>query len=244
VADAPGRIRAIGTDLGARAQRLHAVEKGLVLAAHGPRVAWPDRRSVHLPGIRFVRALTEALQERSMVRPHGKSLAVDVVSARDGERAVLKRKRAAAASETAKKLREREKEREVGVLKAKLSAIPPDPSRDRGKLQAVTAPRTEPPASRALTCRIVLWRGYVKSEFHAKVTTAEGQKLTVFASPSFRWRKPEPPPREAPEIARAHSTLVEELGAAGWVATGNGDEWYSLEFERRGTLPAAEKGDQ
>jgi hypothetical protein len=201
-----------------------------------------------MPGIRFVRALSEVVQERSLARPHGKPVAGDVVSARkargDGERAVLKRKRAAAATETAKRLREGEKQREVGVLKAKLSAPAPAAVRDRGRLQAVAARRTEPPASRAMTCRIVLWRGYVKSEFHAKVTTAEGQKLTVFASPSFRWRKPEPPPCDTPEIARAHSALVDELRAAGWVATGNGDEWYSLEFERRATLPAAEKGEQ
>lgn len=242
------RVRPLATDLSTRARR--AAEGALALAAQGLRVAWLRGRSLRLPSIQLVRAMTAVLQERYARGSRTNTPTVVVTgpaqprqpgSADDGL-PELRRKRSAATSETISQLLQYQKQHEVGVLKATLENAPP-PSRprtiDRGLHQAVAASRGELSATPPATCRIVLWRGYLKCEFHAKVRTQEGGELTERISPSFHWGRAAPPPPEVPEVARAYGALVDELAAAGWMRTGGGDDWYSLEFERPELLPAA-----
>ena len=135
---------------------------------------------------------------------------------------------------------------DVTLLKAKLAEpaekvravamAPRAPARPQGR---GTARREEE------TCRIVWWRGYVKSEFYASVRTRKGDAV-LMRSPAFRWNKPTPPPANVDEAMRAHEALVADLAAAGWVAAGRGDEWYALELEPRaaGSARRAQKGER
>jgi hypothetical protein len=126
------------------------------------------------------------------------------------------------------KLQER-KEGDVGVLKAKLAG-------STSRSPSERAAPVEPPAPlrtiQAKRCRIVWWRGYVKSEFQAQLLSP-GQSVVVRRSPAFRWSRAEPPPAEHAEASQAHAALTKELEAAGWVVSRRGRDWYAIEFERR-----------
>jgi hypothetical protein len=203
-----------------------AAEEGLALAAQGRRGRGltPGVEDVEVERVRPPRPL-----ERDAAR----------------ERHVLKQKRADSASSGIEKLKQKTRrpaEEEVDVLKAKLAVAPtrngrratlepepPAPLRMRRVAESAQPRRSE----EAETCRIVLWRGYVKCEFHAKMRTLDGQERVVLASPSFRWRKTTPPPPDVPEAAQAYEELVTDLEARGWVATPRRrDEWYSVELKR------------
>lgn len=76
-------------------------------------------------------------------------------------------------------------------------------------------------------CKILLWRGYTKSEF----TALAGGGIVFLRSRPFRWRKDGAPPAEEPYVA-AHSELVRSLEEDGWIRSGQGDEWYALALTR------------
>lgn len=76
-------------------------------------------------------------------------------------------------------------------------------------------------------CRIIWWRGYLKSRFIAVAEPAHEGDPVIAASPFFRWRRAEPPP-ETPEIAQALRTLVEGLEQRGWRMSRRGRRWFSL----------------
>jgi hypothetical protein len=235
------RLLVQGRELAGSLRRVgFAAEEGLALAAQGRRARrlTPRVEDVEVERVRPPRPL-----ERDAAR----------------ERHVLKQKRAGTASSGIEKLKQKTRrpaEAEVDVLKAKLAVAPTRNGRR-------ATPQPEPPAplrmrrlarsaqpgqdEEAETCRIVLWRGYVKCEFHAKMRTRGGQERVVLASPSFRWRKTTPPPPDVAEAAQAYEVLVADLEARGWVATpGRGDQWYSAELIRPVTVAArpAKRGEQ
>ena len=80
------------------------------------------------------------------------------------------------------------------------------------------------------TCRIELSRGDVASLFFARGD--DHGKLAAVCEPStsFRWRGRTAP--DSPEARLAHYELVARLKADGWAKTGDGDEWYAVEFTR------------
>jgi hypothetical protein len=185
------------------------------------------------------------------------------------EHATLKRKGAVANGDPVEKLKkkniapptENERQQELTLLKAKLAeeTTPAAPARavvgtGRDERTARQERGLAPPSPRGgarlnlvgpapLTerCRIDWWRGYVKSEFHAKVERPDGSESVVMSSPPFRWSKPTPPPGDLPPVVAAHATLVRDLESAGWVATGHGDEWFTVELERRPSRTARER---
>jgi hypothetical protein len=76
-------------------------------------------------------------------------------------------------------------------------------------------------------CEVRWWRGYLSSQFWAVVAQADGTETTVRVSPSFRWRKSEPPP-ETPEAVGAFRSLVASLEDEGWRSDGQGHDWFSV----------------
>jgi hypothetical protein len=96
--------------------------------------------------------------------------------------------------------------------------------------------------SRPAGCHIEWLAGGEASRFLAKARTAEGSESIVSSSPSFKWEGPTPPPTSLPRAAKAHAELVHDLKEAGWMTTGRGEDWYSLELQRR-PLIGAREGD-
>jgi hypothetical protein len=84
-------------------------------------------------------------------------------------------------------------------------------------------------AERRHECEIRWWRGYVKSQFTAVATKADGAEATVASSPYFRWHKTVPP-QESPSAAAALGALVETLEREGWTVAGRGEEWFAFRF--------------
>ena len=96
--------------------------------------------------------------------------------------------------------------------------------------------REPPPRARLVAvelppeCRIIWWRGYVKSRFIAIAEPNREGNAVIAASPFFRWRRAEPPP-ETPEIAQALGTLVEGLEQRGWRVSRRGRRWFSVHMQ-------------
>jgi hypothetical protein len=186
--------------------------------------------------------------------------------ARAQEQEVLKRKAAKAEPDSTMKLKAKahaatsqpvHEQHDLTVLKAKLADRPtesppvrsePRPMRVGGSsavpAEAVRpipmrdAPRRAVPSARTGRCRIDWWRGYVKSQFDARLQRPAGEEsVLLLASPPFRWSKPTPPPEDLPQAARAHTALLAQLEQRGWVVTGRGEHWYALELERRSDSP-------
>lgn len=106
---------------------------------------------------------------------------------------------------------------------------PPQPPK---RLQAVSAGR--PVAATASSeCEIALRRRYETSLFYAAVASPDGTERVVATSPEFRWWKSRPPPEDRTDVRRAHHALVKQLEAAGWVASGEGPEWFAFRFRQR-----------
>ena len=142
------------------------------------------------------------------------------------ETAVLKLKQAVATADPAAELkkkavigvpRDAAVQREVGVLKAK---------------------RTEPEP--AELCHIAWSPGDEESRFVAKTQTSGDKDAIISSSPPFRWDDPTPPPSNLPRAARTHAALVHELKQEGWRTVGRGEDWYSLELQRRRPSSARE----
>jgi hypothetical protein len=84
-------------------------------------------------------------------------------------------------------------------------------------------------AERRHECEVRWWRGYLKSQFTAVATKADGAEATVASSPYFRWHK-SVPPQESPSAAAALRALVETLEREGWTVAGRGEEWFAFRF--------------
>jgi hypothetical protein len=82
---------------------------------------------------------------------------------------------------------------------------------------------------RSQECEVRWWRGYVKSQFTAVATEADGAEATIASSPYFHWHKSSPP-QESPSAAAALRALVETLEREGWTVAGRGDEWFAIRF--------------
>jgi hypothetical protein len=90
-------------------------------------------------------------------------------------------------------------------------------------------PRLQDANHVATECEIRWWRGYVNSQFVVVERRGEGPELA--ASPPFRWRKSQPPPR-TPAASAALKSLVDSFLREGWVVAGRGEEWFSLRLQR------------
>jgi hypothetical protein len=77
------------------------------------------------------------------------------------------------------------------------------------------------------TCRIVLWRGYVKYAFYAVPERGE-----PVGSPFFR--SGEGAPVQSGSALEAHGALLERLAAEGWEPAARGRAWYALTLRRCG----------
>lgn len=114
---------------------------------------------------------------------------------------------------------------EVSVLKAKLGASRRGAARDVEQ-----------------ACHIEWSPGGDASRFLAKARNADGSESIVSSSPPFKWEGPAAPPTSLPRAAKAYAVLVQELKNAGWMTTGRGEDWYSLELQRR-PLAAVREGE-
>lgn len=145
----------------------------------------------------------------------------------------LKLKQATSGTDQVEKLKQKAvrpsekdvRKHEVSVLKAKLGA----PGRAAAK-------------AHEQACRIEWSPGGDASRFLAKARNGEGGESIVSSSPPFKWEGPTPPPTSLPRAAKAHAVLVQELKNAGWMTIGRGEDWYSLELQRR-PLAAVREGE-
>ena len=102
----------------------------------------------------------------------------------------------------------------------------------------VEAPPAPPPVVPAVVaepteevCEILVWRGYAKARFYARLELDETDEFAVAESPSFRFHGNGTP--ENTEAARAaHRTLVEKLRAKGWEQEETTGPWYAARFRR------------
>jgi len=175
------------------------------------------------------------------------------------EQATLKQKRSVARTDEVARIKAKTdassslkeaEDRDVTKLKAKLVERPAKrPVRVEPAAKAARRGAPQPPSGARRPapkqvqpgrCRIEWWRGYVKSEFCANTQLPDGRESTLRRSPPFRWRKSTPPPKDLPEAAEAHETLVHELIEDGWVVSGGGSDWWALELKeqagRRSTI--------
>ena len=81
------------------------------------------------------------------------------------------------------------------------------------------------------TCEIAWWRGFIMSEFYAIAIRQDGTVTQIYRSPSFRWRRNQPPPERRSALA-ARDTLVERLLLDKWETVGRGPHWYAVRFRR------------
>lgn len=142
------------------------------------------------------------------------------------EYVVLKLKQGVATADPAEELRKKavigvprdaELQHEVSVLKAKQNG--PEP---------------------AEACHIAWSPGEEESRFVAMTQTPGGKDAVISSSPPFRWAPTTPPPNNLPRAVRSHAALVHELKKAGWTTLGRGEDWYSLELQRRPSLSVRE----
>jgi hypothetical protein len=133
-----------------------------------------------------------------------------------------------------------------------LEALRPQPAPERkvkrkiekvapaGRMKVLPAPPEPEPASDPLpaqpegraveSCRIELWRGYVKSQLYAALLDQGGTPpVGLFFSPFFRLRDEETPTKKADAALR---TLIERLERDGWEVVSGGPRWYQLRLER------------
>jgi hypothetical protein len=89
--------------------------------------------------------------------------------------------------------------------------------------------RAPAPEAGSPTCRIGLWRGYIRAHFYAALENPHSEATEITASsPYVRWWKPGPPPADASDIAAAHGVLLDTLEATGWKSVARGEEWFAL----------------
>jgi hypothetical protein len=177
-------------------------------------------------------------QPKSLVDDQLEILKAKLGKASDEEVEGLKAKLGAAPAQKATApLRDARRKRQREAPQAKVEV-----TSSEDVVRIVDAPR-KPPARRGSQpglpgigrppkCRIVWWRGYVKSAFQAVPVPGSGGGYPIAESPYFRWRKPEPPPQDE-EALPAHRALVERLEEDGWAVVCTGKDWFALELERQ-----------
>lgn len=177
-------------------------------------------------------------QPKSLADDQLEILKAKLGKASDEEVEGLKAKLGAApAKRAAAPLRDARRKRQRAAPKAKVEV-----TSSEDVVRIVEAPR-KPPARRSsqpglpgvgqpTKCRIVWWRGYVKSAFQAVPVPGSGGGHPIAESPYFRWRKAQPPPQDE-EALPAHRALVERLEEDGWAVVRTGKDWFALELERR-----------
>jgi hypothetical protein len=123
------------------------------------------------------------------------------------------------------------------VEKLKQKAVRPAKDNGRHDVSVLKAKLGGAPLESA--CHIEWSPGPEASQFLAMADESES---IVLSSPTFKWNEPTPPPTSLPRAAKAHAVLVHELKQAGWRPTGRGEDWYSLELQRR-PLVAVREGE-
>lgn len=126
------------------------------------------------------------------------------------------------------------------VEKLKQKAVRPA-AKDAG-LREVSVLKAKLGVSLEQACHIEWSAGADESQFLAKVRKDDGSESVVASSPPFKWDEPTPPPTSLPRAVKAHAVLVHDLKQAGWKTIGRGEDWYSLELQRR-SLVAAREGE-
>jgi hypothetical protein len=96
----------------------------------------------------------------------------------------------------------------------------------------VAAPEAASPQPQWHFCRILCWRGYVKSQFYAARTERDGHTVAIATSPIFRSRG-EIPAENDPRAVAAYSALTTDLAARGWELAERGGRWYEATFRRQ-----------
>jgi hypothetical protein len=121
-------------------------------------------------------------------------------------------------------------------------APPPPPPMPEPEVEAPTdviEPEPAPVVPDAITepepteemCEILVWRGYTKARFYARLDVDETDEFAVAESPSFRFHGNGTP--DDTEAARAaHRALVEKLRAKGWEPDEASGPWYAARFRR------------
>jgi hypothetical protein len=80
-------------------------------------------------------------------------------------------------------------------------------------------------------CEILVWRGYAKARFYARLDVDDTDDFAVAESPTFRFHGNGTP--EDTRAARdAHRALVEKLLAKGWEQDDASGPWYAARFRR------------
>jgi hypothetical protein len=87
----------------------------------------------------------------------------------------------------------------------------------------------------AVMCTIAVWHGTVRSRFHARVSTSDGETHTIAESPLF-FRRGGDVPERFPDVVKAHQVLLDHLRAEGWRPVERLDAWYAIRL--RPTPPA------
>jgi len=115
---------------------------------------------------------------------------------------------------------------EKAVPAGRMKALPAPPEPE----PAGNPPPVQPEGHAVETCRIELWRGYVKSQLYAAPLDQGGTPpVGLFFSPFFSLRDEETPTKKADAALR---TLIERLERDGWEVVSGGPRWYQLRLER------------
>jgi hypothetical protein len=82
-----------------------------------------------------------------------------------------------------------------------------------------------------LTCEILLWRGYRKATFYARIFSDDGEPLALAQSSEFRARG-NGTPEQTEEAVAAYQELRARLEQWGWQHVGSGRAWFDDVFTR------------
>jgi hypothetical protein len=80
-------------------------------------------------------------------------------------------------------------------------------------------------------CEILVWRGYAKARFYARLELEETDEFAVAESASFRFHG-NGAPDDTKAARAAHQALVEKLRAKGWEQEDTTGPWYAARFRR------------
>jgi len=119
--------------------------------------------------------------------------------------------------------------------------VPPPPEPELETPTDVIEPEPEPepaavvpdaiPEPTEEMCEILVWRGYTKARFYARLDVDESDEFAVAESPVFRFHGNGSP--DDTEAARAaHRVLVEKLRAKGWEQDEASGPWFAARFRR------------
>ena len=89
----------------------------------------------------------------------------------------------------------------------------------------------EVPEATEEICEIMVWRGYAKARFYARLDLDETDEFAVAESPSFRFQG-NGTPADTEAARAAHRALVEKLRGKGWEKEDISGPWYAARFRR------------